>query len=114
MSDPFTFDESRVVFEPNGNNQICVYYPAIWGKINAGTIHKQSFERSKELMAKGQMPTESYRWKVKVLEVHFRQKVASLTAHEKLAWMAAHRKENPHDHQHPERADGDGNLEVAV
>lgn len=94
MTDPFTFDEDRIVFEHEpGETHVWMTYPVIWGHINSEFIHKESLEQSRQRAKNGESKTGTYRRNVERMRTQFNAHVASLTAHQKLQWLAAAQKE---------------------
>lgn len=106
MPDPFTFDESKIIFHELARGSFAMLYPApkgvprqqyFWG----GTIEKQSLEQSRERVKNRECPTERYRNNVDRMRKEFDAHVASLTAHQKLQWLAAAQQENTDVQTHP-------------
>ncbi len=98
MPDPFTFDENKIIFHELARGSCAMLYPTpkgiprrhhFWG----GTIEKQSLEQSRERVKNRERPTERYRNNVDRMRKEFDTYVASLSAHQRLTWLAASQKE---------------------
>ena len=89
MSDPFTFDPTRVVRDPvniRGIKTMRFSYAMPIGQPLEYTLLRFDFDQDRE----SEDPSLNY---TLPLRVDFEEMVAGLSAHQRLAWMAAAQKE---------------------
>lgn len=98
MSDPFTFDEDRIRIEragawkgeDHGYNVLSYTLPT--GNLLQMGDNKGS-KRGNDFAYLKKFHPAVYKWRVGQLKESFDDFVTTLTAHQRLAWVAAHQKE---------------------